>query len=223
MTKKILLLPLALVIFVLLYFFIAILFSIIPVGKDLPLANPVEIFISSNGLHADFIVPFQSQVFDWSAFIEKNDYPDFAAVDPEFIAFGWGDKNFYLFTPSWSDLKFSTAFNALFCKSESVMHVSLLQNKPLEYSSCMRINLTQKQYQKLAEFIIASFKLNCQRPILFGGKAYSHSDNFYMADGSYTLFYTCNTWVNEGLRKINIKTALWTPFEEGIFYHLREN
>lgn len=220
---KLLLLPLAVAVFVSLYFFISIIFSIIPVGKPIAKNNPVEIFISFSEVHSDFIVPVKSETVEWLDIIDKNQYPYFKNILPEYISFGWGDKGFYLNTPGWDDLTFSTAFIALFSLSESVVHVNLLQTKPREYSSCVKITLTENQYSLLIQYILHSFKMAFGKPILFSGKSYSGSDNFYQARGHYTLFYTCNTWVNEGLKKINVKTAFWTPYGEGIKYHLRED
>jgi hypothetical protein len=47
------------------------------------------------------------------------------------------------------------------------------------------------------------------------------NDSFYEAKGAYTLFYTCNTWANNGLKAINQKAALWTATDRGIFQHYR--
>ena len=44
----------------------------------------------------------------------------------EYLAFGWGDKGFYLDTPEWSDLKASTAFKAAFALGNSAMHTTFI-------------------------------------------------------------------------------------------------
>jgi hypothetical protein len=46
---------------------------------------------------------------------------------------------------------------------------------------------------------------------------YSHADAFYEAKGSYSLFHTCNTWANNGLKASGQKCCLWTIFDTGIF------
>jgi len=38
--------------------------------------------------------------------------------------------------------------------------------------------------------------------------------------GSFSCFKTCNTWTNQTLKKAEIKTAIWTPFDSGILKHL---
>ena len=48
---------------------------------------------------------------------------------------------------------------------------------------------------------------------------YGKNDAFYEANGSYSLFHTCNTWANNGLKACGQKACFWTPFDSGIFYH----
>ena len=44
-----------------------------------------------------------------------------ARVGDRYVAIGWGDRGFYVDTPTWADLKLSTLCNALFVPSESVL------------------------------------------------------------------------------------------------------
>lgn len=213
---KVLLFP---IIFTITYFIFAVILTIIPIGDEFQKDGSIEIYLSSNGLHADFIVPFKNEIIDWNKFIDPKEYSAFQNETPKFISFGWGDKGFYLSAARWEDIPLKIQFKALFWKSESVMHVSLWPGKPLEYSNTVKFLITEEQYKILIKSFINSFQLKENLPQLIPDKGYSKYDNFYEAKGSYTLFYTCNTWVNELLKDINVKTSLWTPFEQGIFYH----
>lgn len=193
--------------------------SVIPVGEEFPEEGDIEIYLSSNGLHADFIVPFKNDIINWNDLINPKDYSAYQNTDPKYISFGWGDRGFYLSAIRWQDIPISIKLKALFWKSESVMHVSLWLDKPMEYANTVKFRITKKQYKILIKSIRKSFKLKNNYPQLIPNKGYSEFDNFYEAIGSYTLFYTCNTWVNELLKDINVKTSVWTPFEQGIFYH----
>jgi hypothetical protein len=51
---------------------------------------------------------------------------------------------------------------------------------------------------------------------------YGLNDAFYEAKGSYSLFCTCNTWANNGLKSCGQKAALWTPSDKGIFLHYQK-
>ena len=50
---------------------------------------------------------------------------------------------------------------------------------------------------------------------------YPQLNSFYEAKGSYSFFYTCNTWANNGLKAMGQKAALWTPSDFGIFQHYK--
>ena len=203
------------------YALAATVLSYIPVNGEQPVATEgVEIYITTNGVHADFTVPVATPLIDW-----RNQLPlqDYKAADESFqyIAFGWGDKGFYLKTPQWKDLTLSTAVNAILLPSPTAMHVTYFRRAPTVGEDSRLIYLTPEQYQQLVQYILESFEKSEQGSLLLIRDAgYSTYDNFYEANGSYSLFYTCNNWVNQGLREIGIKTSLWTPFDWGIMYHL---
>ncbi len=81
-------------------------------------------FLSSNEVHVDLILPISE--------LDSNFVKTLQPIDgARFVAFGWGDRGFYLETPSWEDLKYSTVFKALFLYSPAVMHVSFYSNASL--------------------------------------------------------------------------------------------
>ena len=88
-------------------------------------SKDVSIYIKTNGVHTDIIVPVKNEIKNWSSQIkfENTKSKDSTA---EYLAFGWGDKGFYLDTPEWSDLKASTAFKAAFALGNSAMHTTFI-------------------------------------------------------------------------------------------------
>ncbi len=155
---------------------------------------------------------------DWS---EQIKFENIKSKDSthQFLAFGWGDKGFYLDTPEWSDLKFSTAFKAAFNLGTSAMHTTFYKQIQ-ENESCVKIEISKDQYQKLITFIEASFQYDTNgNPIFIEATTYGKNDSFYEAHRTYNLFYTCNTWANQALKKADMKAAFWTPTDKGIFYH----
>ena len=72
----------------------------------------ITIFVRSNGVHTDIVVPVQVAGIDW-----RSELPPrfFKRSDPgnDHVAFGWGDKGFYLDVPTWGDLTASAALNAI--------------------------------------------------------------------------------------------------------------
>ena len=90
-----------------LYVIFAFTLSIIP---SIPNASnekrSYEIFIKSNGIHTDVIIPKDNL----SESIESKLNQELS----NYLAFGWGDKGFYIDTPTWNDLTFSVAVKAMF-------------------------------------------------------------------------------------------------------------
>lgn len=179
----------------------------------------VEAYILTNGVHTDLVVPVKSEQIDWSKEIPFENTRS-KRTDFKYLSIGWGDKGFYLDTPTWADLKFSTAFKAAFWLSESAMHCTFY-DKMVEGEDCKKITLTKDQYADLISFVRAKFDRDGNgKPILIKTDAvYGDNDAFYDAKGRYSFLDTCNTWANEGLKESGQKAALWTPTDRGIFQH----
>ncbi|WP_396183703.1 TIGR02117 family protein [Flavobacterium sp.] len=207
------------VVFLLLYGLSAYVLSIIPVNNNMSEhKKEYTIYIKSNGVHTDLVLPIKTDVKDWS---EQIKYEHIQSKDSthQYLAFGWGDKGFYLDTPEWSDLKFSTAFKAAFNLGTSAMHTTFYK-KIQENENCVKIEISKEQYLKLITFIEASFQYDTNgNPIFIQAITYGKNDSFYEAHRTYNLFYTCNTWANQALKKAHMKAAFWTPADKGIFYH----
>lgn len=209
-------------IFPLSYIFFAWFFTLIP--SNLRKKNhkgKIPIYLFSNGAHTDICLPIKHDLFDWSYFIESKDFKE---NDSPYIAFGWGDKGFYMETPSWAELKFKTAFKALFKLGSSVMQVVLYDKVPKEEKWFRSLEVNTYQYLRLIRYIQNSFDLDDkQKPkaIPFEGMpCYEHLNyNFYEGKGQYHFFNTCNCWVNRALKDMNIKTATWAPFAKCIFHY----
>lgn len=207
---------------ILLYLILAFTLSYIPVNSNFISCkeNSIEIYIQTNGVHTDLVMPLKNEIKDWTQVVNPaNTKSGNLAV--QFVAFGWGDKGFYLETPAWADLKFTTVFKALFSLGTSAMHVSFYERLK-ESESCIKICISKNCYEKICHYIETSFvcdkKGNCCQ---IKNAGYGINDSFYEAKGSYSLFQTCNTWTNNGLKAGNLKACLWTPFDKGIFHQYK--
>lgn len=203
--------------FVLFYLFCAYCFARITVDKEEGASNDIAMYIKTNGVHTDLVVPIKTDQMDWS---EEVKFANTTGKDTsmQFLAMGWGDKGFYLETPNWSDLKFSVAFKAAFALSTTAIHATFYKTMT-EDEACKKIMLSKAQYARLITYITHSFKQDAAgHAIKINTTAnYNANDAFYEANGSYSLFQTCNTWANTGLKKCGQKACLWTPFDTGIF------
>jgi uncharacterized protein (TIGR02117 family) len=205
--------------FLFLYVVSALLISKISVNSNVSQKDKeIEIFILSNGVHTDIVVPIKNEYKDWSKEIRFQQTKSKDSL-VNYLAFGWGDKGFYLNTPEWSDLKASTAFNATFGLSSSAMHTTFYK-KMEEGEACKKIKISAEEYQKLITFISDSFHRDTYKNVQWiSGYSYGNRDAFYEAKGSYNLFYTCNTWTNSALKITNQKASLWTVTDTGILCH----
>jgi len=170
----------------------------------------VEIYISTTSVHTDIIVPIKNEIYNWSKQV-RFEHTQSKRTHYQYLAIGWGSRDFYLHTPTWNDLTFSTAFKASFGLSKSVFHTNFYQEIALNENT-KKITISAKQYQQLIQFIESRFKkdkLGQYIPIA-SNYAYSTYDAFYEAYGSYSMFYTCNTWANEALKSCAQKACLWT-------------
>lgn len=209
---------LAFVILIILYSLSAFGLSKITVNAHVIQKPEIEIFIKSNGVHTDIVVPVKNEIKDWTKEIK---FKHTKAQDSimNYLGIGWGDKGFYLDTPTWSDLKASTAIKAATGLSTSAMHTTFYKSIS-ENENCKKIRISKSNYQKLVAYISDSFMRDSNQNLIWiSGHSYSKNDAFYNAHGSYSLFKTCNTWANASLQFSNQKAAFWTPYKGGIFCH----
>ena len=94
--------------------FVALLvIGLIPVNNGFRAPDEgIELFLVSNPVHADIIVPRSTAVIDWNERFDREHFEGDISKATH-IAFGWGDRGFFLETETWDDLKVSTAANAL--------------------------------------------------------------------------------------------------------------
>lgn len=207
---------------VVIYVILGLLIPYIPVSaKDDGQKKEIPIYIYTNGVHTDIVMPVKNDLQDWSLKIpfantksKKTDY--------RYIGIGWGDKGFYLDTPTWADLKFSTAVKAAFWLSDSAMHCTYY-NTMKEGDDCKMIMISRNQYENLVKFVEDKFDRdqNGNFMLIPTNAVYSDNDAFYDAKGTYSFLYTCNTWSNNALKAAGQKAALWTPSDFGIFQHYK--
>lgn len=211
---------LALVVFFALFFATEAVLSRIPASVNIKqLPQKYEVYVLSNDVHTDIVMPVVSDIIDWrTIFPTQNTKSQDSTY--KYIAIGWGDKGFYLNTPEWKDLKASTALVAALGIGETALHVTYYHHMT-EDNLCYKVAVDEIQLKKLKEYVFRAYDTDAQgQPILIHTNAqYGNSDAFYEAKGSYSMFYSCNTWANEGLKSANLPSGVWTIFDKGILRH----
>ena len=203
------------------YFLTALILGLVPVNFGWREASAgITIYVRTNGVHTWIMMPKVNEAFDWRPFAPPGHLgnPRFGAGDH--IAIGYGNRDFYLNTPTWADLTLSNAFAAFFGGGRTLLHVEHdHQPQPNEYQR--PITLTRAEYDRLTRFISRRFQLDAQgRPIPLLGRGYNDWDMFYEANGGYSFVLTCNEWTGRALRSAGVRTGLWTPLEQSVMWRL---
>ncbi|MDQ3101766.1 MAG: TIGR02117 family protein [Bacteroidota bacterium] len=205
----------------LLYLLFVVILGLIPVNGDRsPPAEGIMIGVHTNGAHAGLVLPLNNEIMNWNELFPLH---HFLSADRKFeaISIGWGDRNFYLNTPEWSDLKIDDAAYALFWPSPAAMHVELMPEMPLNDPDFVPIKIDSDQYEKLIMIIRGYLIRSEYMPAPIEGFHYNDRDAFYIADGYYHLFFTSNEWTARCLRRIGVRAPIWSPFDRAVMYHAR--
>lgn len=183
-------------------------------GDYVSSTNGVKIFIRSNGVHTDFVMPVRSKMNAWDAGFPPERFS--ADSSYQYIAMGWGDKGFFLDTPTWGDLTFGTAIIAVSGIGESALHVDYVKDAPKESARVKQFLISEEQYANLIGYILQTMQFRNDGPILIQHAGYGKHDLFFEANGRYSLFTTCNEWTGDGMEAAGLPVGIWTPLEFGI-------
>ncbi len=212
---------------VLSYLAIAWMFLLFPGNRDFKTSvatsqneSTVRVYVLNNGVHTDLVLPVNANALDWQTIFPKNQFVHVAKT-ANLIAFGWGDAEFYLHTPSWSDLKLSTAVRALVGANPALLHVEYLQTEQLP-GQLFAVDLSPSQYRALGDYILRSMTPSENGMYLASDSGYGQSDAFFNAIGSYSAVRTCNTWTGLALAHAGVKVSRWTPFPVLVTWYLPE-
>ena len=187
----------------------------IPTNRDWREAQGgVRIYVEDNGIHTGIVMPARAGGVDWDAAA-----PAAALRDPRYAghgwrSVGWGDRGFYIGTPTWADVNPLTILRAATGGGPTVMHVDFVP-EPRVGADVRSVVLSPDEYRRLASFIAGSFAERGERRAGYGA-----SDAFYGARGRYSALRTCNSWTGEALRMAGVRMGAWTPFPVTVMWWL---
>jgi uncharacterized protein (TIGR02117 family) len=185
-----------------------------------PDGGEVDVYLVTNGVHVSVWLPTTRPERDWSRWLP----PEVPARPGGYVAFGWGDHDFYLEVPTWDDLTAGVALRGAFWPTRSAMRATAYTGPPIAGEHVHRVSLNPERYRSLVEFVERGFERNGSgEPILLAAPGYGATDRFFEGRGRYHLFQTCNTWANGAVKAMGQRAALWTPFERGARHHLPRN
>lgn len=158
-------------------------------------SSPAEscrtVYVADHGWHTGLIFPAQD-------FKPRTSLRTTFFDEKRWIEVGWGDAAFY----QAEEATFGMAVAALFSPTEAVMHVYGFDGTPVRNfpsSKVARVQMSDAGYRKMLAFVRNGFTRDADgtpSPIKRGqyGRSY-----FFHAEGTYSLFRTCNTWNAEAL------------------------
>ncbi|RJF91482.1 TIGR02117 family protein [Sphingomonas cavernae] len=175
----------------------------------------VTIYVETNGVHTSLILPIAAEGIDWRGLVSPNDLAD-PRYAGDHYGFGWGERRFYLNTPTWADLDARTVIRATIGSDETLVHVDHVV-RPFPDRWRRPLRLSSDEYRRLSAYIRASFAPGRPKPI----PGYTPSDIFYEGRGHYDAITTCNEWTGAALRATGVRVGAWTPFESGVMRWFR--
>ena len=172
-----------------------------------------ELFVTTNGIHLDIVLPIEE-------IPPHLVHPSYITDSTTHVAFGWGERTFFLETPTWGDLTFRNGARALLVSSESLMHI-VRYRRPME--SWQRVEICTEALQALLLYLDQSFSKNGQDEWTeVPSTGYPSNHFFYESNGQYHAINTCNTWIGDALKAAEVKTGRWSPLTYGILWHLKD-
>lgn len=168
-------------------------------------AAGVRIYVEDNGIHTGIVLPADR----WHDLIRPEHFADPRYAHHAWRSFGWGDRAFYVETPTWRDVRPLTVLRAAIGSQRTVMHVDAVP-EPRVGDDVRAITLSTEEYARLVGFIRASFASGA--PI----RGYGAYDAFYPAHGRYSAITTCNAWTGAALRHAGVRIGAWTPFPSSV-------
>ena len=110
----------------------------------------VTILIGNNGIHTEIVMPVATRTIDWRGVFPLK---DIGAPDAGYthVAVSWGERSFFLETPTWADLNLFTAIGAL-GGGEGLLHAAYYV-RPAPSHDFRELRITRAEYRALTEQI----------------------------------------------------------------------
>lgn len=177
-----------------------------------PPVDGIVVYIESNGIHTGFVLPKRAAGVDWRPLAPARDLRDPRYAAYGHLAIGWGERAFYLGTPTWADVRPATILAAAVGSDHVLVH---LEHVPLPRPGpdVRRIVLRPAEYRRLSAYIQASIATGGRRYTGYGGY-----DVFVDARGHYDAAHTCNAWTGDALRYAGVRVGAWTPFPATVMW-----
>ncbi|MBL22478.1 MAG: hypothetical protein CMM48_01115 [Rhodospirillaceae bacterium] len=150
-----------------------------------------QIYVTNHGFHTGIVLPlrdFDPQRTLGTAYFNNRNW----------IEIGWGDAAFY----QASGEDYWLGAKALFTPTEAIMHVHAFLAPPpdrFSASEIVGVKLTEVGYRRMIARIRATFTRGKDGRAVPVNRGLYGVSYFYKAEGTYSIFYTCNSWTADVL------------------------
>lgn len=181
-----------------------------------------KIYVSGDGFHTNLFIPVETNAFNWRNQLNLDQIANRPSQAYRYLQFGWGDRIFYIETPSWDQVQPTNALRALFYwQNESALFIKGHNAMPQLNEQVKCLKLDRADYLALMQFIQDTFAKGdrAQPQRLANGQ--DGQSGFFAANGYYSIFNTCNSWTADGLRAANVNTPLWAGLANPLMRQLK--
>lgn len=178
----------------------------------MPAPGGTKIHLVSNGWHVSLVFP----AGDWPRVLAHGPY-GVELAHARLVAFGWGERRFYMDTRTLADIDLAAALRALAWNSDTVVHAGFLDAVDEAHPRVRTLVVTPKELAALNAHVRASFAGDVPAPV---GAGFGPADAFFAARGVYSPIATCNEWVGAALRSAGIPVGAWTPLSQSLLWRL---
>ena len=203
------------------YVLASVVFALFPASgrpQQMKGGEPV-LYVCASLAHTDILLPIRDPLIDWRALFPDN-VPDGLPSDA-YLAIGWGDLAFYRETPTWADVKISVALGALLGGHPTAFRV-IAVNPPASGGECRSIKVDQAGRQAVIDHVVSKLVRDAAgRPLMQPGSRWPVA--YYLTEGRYGLFHTCNQWASSALAAAGLPHALFAPFSFSVMWPLPAN
>ncbi|MFQ5541676.1 MAG: DUF2459 domain-containing protein [Candidatus Binatia bacterium] len=173
-------------------------------------------YVVSHGWHTGIVVN-RRDLIEMVPSLEDN------FSSGEYLEIGWGDERFYQAKTATLGL----VLQAIFWPTPTVLHIVTVPTNPRRYfsgSESVEVSVPQSGYVKLLAFVAKSFSRTPSDGVIKLGPGLYGNSWFYRAEGAFSAFNTCNTWVAKSIETTGFPiSGMTTITAEGLLSQLREN
>jgi len=167
-----------------------------PAVATVDIPRSYQISVVSHGWHTGLIVP---------GVILNAAVPELKRrfIEPTYYEIGWGDEGFY----QAQEITMGLTLQALFWSKGSILHVVALPEAPEQYfvgDTIVSTCLAKHELTSLQQFLAASFAHNKAGAIKALRRGIYGDSEFYLGQGHYYFFNTCNKWTAKALRSAGV-------------------